>query len=286
MSAISPELYNFILISKNEIAREVLATHFSISPSLKERYTEFHINHYLNDTEYTLTYLAESAYHGEPGLFIDYMKWCKIFFASINLIDEEMFRFFEILGRKLAVMVKDDPDPVLLMIYNSGLETFNSTEPEEKSYIDTSSPLGEVASGYIKDLIAGDRRSAVERVMEVQRTGIPIRKIYEEIFKPVMWETGRLWHRGEITVAHEHFITAVTQLSMSQLYPFLFDYQNRKNRAVIVACVPNELHEIGARMIADFFEMEGWDSYFFGANTPTSSIIKAVQDYNVEVLAL
>ncbi len=51
MSAISPELYNFILISKNEIAREVLATHFSISPSLKERYTEFHINHYLNDTE-------------------------------------------------------------------------------------------------------------------------------------------------------------------------------------------------------------------------------------------
>lgn len=88
MNAVTPELYNFTLNNKSEIARDVLASHFLVSPSLKEKYTEFHIKHYLDDTQYTLTYLAESAYHGEPGLFIDYMKWCKIFFASINLIDE------------------------------------------------------------------------------------------------------------------------------------------------------------------------------------------------------
>ncbi len=122
--------------------------------------------------------------------------------------------------------------------------------------------------------------------MEAQRSGVSIKEIYEKIFKPVMWETGRLWHKGEISVAHEHFITAVTQLSMSQLYPYLFSSDNRKNRAVIVACVPDELHEIGARMIADFFEMEGWDSYFYGANTPTSSILKAIIENNIEVVAL
>lgn len=286
MSAVSSELYNSILSEKNEIARDVLTRHFALSPTLKAKYKQFHIDHYIQDAEYTLTYLAESAHRGEPGLFIDYMKWCKIFFASINLIDEEMYRFFDLLGEKLRELAKEDRDSVLYRIYRDGIEVFNLTEPVEKSYIDEMAPLGKVADGYLKDLIAGDRRNAVEKIMEIQRSGIPIKDIYEQVFKPVMWETGRLWHKGEISVAHEHFITAVTQLSMSQLYPYLFSNENRKNRAVIVACVPNELHEIGARMIADFFEMEGWDSYFYGANTPTASVLKAITEYNVEVVAL
>lgn len=286
MSSLSIEFYNRILTDKNEIAKDVLSRHFAVSPSLKAKYKQFHIDHYIQDTEYTLTYLAESAFRGEPGLFIDYMKWCKIFFASINLIDEEMYRFFDLLGEKLLEIAGDSRDQVLYTIYSEGLEVFDLTEPGEASYIDPDAPLGQVAAGYLQDLISGDRRSAVDKIMEAQRSGATIKEIYEQIFKPVMWETGRLWHKGEISVAHEHFITAVTQLSMSQLYPYLFSSDNRKNRAVIVACVPNELHEIGARMIADFFEMEGWDSYFYGANTPTVSVLKAITEYNVEVLAL
>lgn len=197
-----------------------------------------------------------------------------------------MYRFFDLLGERLLELPGVDKESLVYGIFIKGIEVFDTTEPDDVSYIDADDPLGRVAAGYLDDLIAGDRRTAVERIMEAQRSGVSIKEIYEKIFKPVMWETGRLWHKGEISVAHEHFITAVTQLSMSQLYPYLFSSDNRKNRAVIVACVPDELHEIGARMIADFFEMEGWDSYFYGANTPTSSILKAIIENNIEVVAL
>jgi methanogenic corrinoid protein MtbC1 len=50
--------------------------------------------------------------------------------------------------------------------------------------------------------------------------------------------------------------------------------------------VGGELHEIGVRMVADFFEMEGWDTYYLGANTPTESVISTVEQRNPDILAI
>jgi signal transduction histidine kinase len=40
----------------------------------------------------------------------------------------------------------------------------------------------------------------------------------------------------------------------------------------------------GARMVADFFELDGWDTYFLGANTPTDSILRAVEERRADIL--
>ena len=72
---------------------------------------------------------------------------------------------------------------------------------------------------------------------------------------------------------------------MSQLYPFIFT-SAKKEKRIIVSCTAGELHEIGPRMVADFFEMEGWNSYYFGANTPQTSLIKAIESYKPDVLAV
>ena len=46
---------------------------------------------------------------------------------------------------------------------------------------------------------------------------------------------------------------------------------------MIVACPTEELHEIGARMVADFFTLCGFHSTFVGANTPQSDILEAIE---------
>ena len=55
---------------------------------------------------------------------------------------------------------------------------------------------------------------------------------------------------------------------------------------MVMACVGGELHEIGARMVADFFEMEGWDTYFVGANMPATSVLQSVDELQADVLAI
>jgi methanogenic corrinoid protein MtbC1 len=72
---------------------------------------------------------------------------------------------------------------------------------------------------------------------------------------------------------------------MAQLFPLIFDGSAKKSR-LVSACVPGELHEIGARMISDLFEMNGWDTVFLGADVPVESVVNTVIQHNARVLAI
>ena len=39
-------------------------------------------------------------------------------------------------------------------------------------------------------------------------------------------------------------------------------------------------------MVGDFFEMEGWDTYYLGANTPVATIISAIEENQADVVGL
>ena len=99
------------------------------------------------------------------------------------------------------------------------------------------------------------------------------------------YEIGRLWQTNRITVAEEHYCTAATQLIMSQLYPQIFA-SAKNGRTLIATCVAGDMHEIGVRMVADFFEMEGWNTYYLGANAPHSSVVATVIERKADVLAI
>ena len=55
---------------------------------------------------------------------------------------------------------------------------------------------------------------------------------------------------------------------------------------MVAANVGKELHELGIRMVADFFELEGWDTYYLGANAPASTIVQAIEDINADLVGL
>jgi methanogenic corrinoid protein MtbC1 len=72
---------------------------------------------------------------------------------------------------------------------------------------------------------------------------------------------------------------------MSELYPRIIS-SNRLDRTLVAACVGAELHEIGVRMVADFFEMEGWDTYYLGAGIPHDQILAALELRRPDLVAL
>jgi methanogenic corrinoid protein MtbC1 len=94
-----------------------------------------------------------------------------------------------------------------------------------------------------------------------------------------------MWHAGDVTVADEHFASAITQAIMSLLRS-RFPKRQRNGNLVVAAAIGGELHEIGVRMVADFFEMEGWDVVYLGANTPATDIIGVIRERRADLLAV
>jgi methanogenic corrinoid protein MtbC1 len=73
---------------------------------------------------------------------------------------------------------------------------------------------------------------------------------------------------------------------MSQLYPYIFRSDRTFRGTIVAACVSGELHEIGARMLCDLLEMEGWNTIYLGANVPTAGIVDVLRDNHSDILAV
>ena len=116
--------------------------------------------------------------------------------------------------------------------------------------------------------LSGCRRIAVE---VVRREG-DLRDLFQNVIQPAMVEVGRRWERGEITVAEEHLATAMVGRLLAQIYERVPVPDRRRGRVVVTAA-PNEYHDLGARMVADLLERDGWDADYLGANTPTSELV-------------
>jgi methanogenic corrinoid protein MtbC1 len=146
-------------------------------------------------------------------------------------------------------------------------------------------PLSLLAHQYEQALLRGDRLDASRLVIDAVSRGTPVGDIYLQVFQTTQYEIGRLWQVNEISVAKEHYCTAATQLVMSQLYQHLFTGE-KIGRKMVATSVAGNLHELGARMVCDFFEMAGWNTCYLGANTPHAAVIQALAEQGADMLAV
>jgi methanogenic corrinoid protein MtbC1 len=57
-------------------------------------------------------------------------------------------------------------------------------------------------------------------------------------------------------------------------------------RKVLLACVAGNQHTIGLRMVADAFQLAGWDTQYLGANVPTAALVQQVVQSKPDLIGL
>jgi methanogenic corrinoid protein MtbC1 len=140
---------------------------------------------------------------------------------------------------------------------------------------------------YVDALVDGDPASAAALVHAAIADGVDVRRLYLQVLQPALYEIGRRWERAEISIAQEHLATATTQSLMARLAERLdADRRPRRERTVLVAGAEGELHSIGARMVADFLEADGWDVLFVGALSPVDALAEMAAERGVDVVAV
>lgn len=274
-----------IVERRDAIARAVVEAQFRRWPDLYARYGEAGREKCVEDLRYHVLYLAEAVGADSPALFRSYAGWVKVLFAGLRIPVEELGDSLAILRDVVAEQVGGVAAVRAARCVAAALEALPDVSTDLPSFIAADAPHAGLARAYLDALTAGDRRAATEMVLRRVEDGLGVRDAYLHVFQPVLREVGRLWQTGRISVAHEHFVTAATQGVMSMLYPRIFAGQ-RAGRSLVATCVSGELHEIGVRMVADFFEMAGWDTYYLGANAPARSVVRAVEERGAQVLAV
>lgn len=142
------------------------------------------------------------------------------------------------------------------------------------------------ATTFLDALVRGDRRAADRVVDHVLDRGDGLRGLYLSVVQPAMREIGRLWQENELTVAEEHLATAITQSAMGRAFERVYRWHESRNPTLIAACVDEERHQMGLRMLCDLLELEGWDTAYLGASVPIESLVAMVEKRKPDVVAL
>jgi len=238
------------------------------------------------DLEMHLAFLGEALRLSVPRLFSEYAVWSADLLLTAG---GEVGQFESCLDAIEAELRASGGGPWLEEVHaimDEARTRIHSGRPLVESHLRSDNPHLALATAFLEACVHMRRSQALTMVLEAVRRGVPVEEIYVDVITPAMRELGRMWHMNQVTVGQEHYCTAVAQMVMAQLFPSIFDGDQRPTGRVVSVCVAGELHEIGARMVADLFEMHGWDTVFLGADVPTSSVVDTLVETEAEVLAI
>ncbi len=271
--------------SQHELAQTVTDLHYRRHPELQEQYGDKGRQKCYEDAVYHISYLEQAVRISSSALFSNYLDWARTMLKERGIPESDLIDNISFLKEAIQQKLPEDDAHRLISFIDIGLESLQSHPYRSKTFLKSSEPLVEEARTYLDLLLDGKRKKAAGLIETLVEDGQSIREIYEHIFQKTQYEVGALWQNNKISVAHEHYCTAATQLIMSGLYPQIFSTE--KSGKKLVACaVADELHEIGIRMVSDFFEMEGWDTHYLGANMPDEHLIKSLKEYKPDILAI
>ena len=267
------------------LAVQMVAREFVRHPELEQRYGYAGREKCLEDAVYHLAYLAQAIAAGKTELFADYIGWAKVMLGKRGVPAEDLAGLFDTMKESLRQGLPPELSRLACDYLDSGLRQLPLLPEDVPCFIVEGTPLASLATQYLQALLRGERHAASKLILDTVQQGTSVRDVYLHLFQRTQYEIGRLWQVNQISVAQEHYCTAATQLIMSQLYPCIFGAE-KTHGTLVATCVSGDLHEIGARMVSDFFEMEGWHTYYLGANVPTPSVVQTLIGHQAAVLAI
>lgn len=138
---------------------------------------------------------------------------------------------------------------------------------------------------YLDALLKGDRASARAVIEQAMQSGSPANMVYMEIIWPIMVEIERLQREDRIRPAEEHLATRINRTIVDQLQNKL-PRRPRKDKKIAISCAPEELQELGAQIIADLFESDGWEIRFLGGGLTNDDILSYVHEFAPDILLI
>ena len=145
--------------------------------------------------------------------------------------------------------------------------------------------LGDVTGPFLLALLGGDEAAVEGLVSRSRSLGADTALVVRDLVMPALCEVGRMWSRGEASIAEEHLATALVSRVLSRSCGGAAVSPGTARR-IVFACLAGEFHDLGIRFLADVARECGWDAESLGANVPREALVCFVQQRPPAAVAL
>lgn len=134
-------------------------------------------------------------------------------------------------------------------------------------------------------LLKGDHRRAARVIDGVLDSGRGLVQAELHVIQPALYRIGQKWQENQVSVAQEHLATAIAQSVMAQGM-VKSEVPVPNGRKVLLACVAGNHHAVGLQMVADSFQVDGWDVQYLGADVPLKDLVRQVVSWKPDLVGL
>ncbi len=144
---------------------------------------------------------------------------------------------------------------------------------------------------FLELLEAENKQKAVQYALGLLDSGkVDVRTLYAQILTPSLNQMQCRLDDKKICIWKEHVRTAIVRTIVECCYPYVVRERDMigsaQKKTAVVICPPEEYHDLGARMVADFFTLCGWDAVFVGGNTPYDDFYNAASQIKPDIIAI
>ncbi len=132
---------------------------------------------------------------------------------------------------------------------------------------DTASPAHAIADSAEALRLALDAMDepVAQRVLDRLLTDFTVQGVLRDVVLPYLHDLGDRWVKGEVSVAQEHFASHVIR---GRLAGLARGWGNGAGPRALLACPPDEQHDLALLAFGIVLNRGGWRVEFLGGNTP------------------
>jgi len=147
----------------------------------------------------------------------------------------------------------------------------------DRSALDEPGELRDALIAAIRDV----ELPAITATLDQAFAVLPLEQALTEVVTPALYWTGEAWHRGDLTIAQEHAVSAKVRAHLAKL---VADGRADVHGVAVLACGPGEQHDLGLLMVAVVLRADGWRVEYLGADTPVDTAIEFAVRINATML--
>lgn len=134
--------------------------------------------------------------------------------------------------------------------------------------------LGKTREALAAALLEFDEARADE-ILEEAFAAFGVEEVLERVVGPALIQVGEKWHRGQVSVAGEHFASNYLRRKLESI----INASPRRDEGplLMLACAPDDWHELGLLLVYLFLRRRGYNVLYLGQNVPVAHFIREIR---------
>jgi methanogenic corrinoid protein MtbC1 len=134
--------------------------------------------------------------------------------------------------------------------------------------------------------LAGDVDGLVSLIANQRLKGNSLAFAFDRIIAPALYDIGEGWAQGKLSPAQEHIASNAVKDMLARVRPLVERTARADRGRALCACLGDEYHDIGVRMVSLVLAAEGYRTGLIGANVPVGDLALMVAGDAPALIAL